>query len=245
MFQGELVSVIMPLYNSERYVAKAIKSVLSQTHTNLELIVIDDGSTDLSREIVSEFLDPRLTIIALAHNGGVAAARNRGIDVAKGRFLAFCDSDDFWFSEKLAVQIKLLKDTGAPLSHSDARLVDEYGTPVGNRRFPIFVTYEMERYRNFICNSSAVVDRTRCDPLKQETIYHEDYLMWLSVLKFAGNSVSPKIALLDYTINPSGLSADKMKSLRGGLAVQRLHGIGFFERCWGVLRNIVSRLLYR
>ena len=235
----------MPLYNSERYVAKAIRSVLSQTHTNLELIVIDDGSTDLSREIVSEFLDPRLRLITLAHNGGVAAARNRGIDVAKGRFLAFCDSDDFWFPNKLTVQVKLLKDTGAPLSHSDARLVDEYGTPVGNSRFPSFVTYEMERYRNFICNSSAVVDRTRCDPLKQETIYHEDYLMWLSVLKFAGNSVSPKIALLDYTINPSGLSADKMKSLVGGLAVQKIHGIGFFERCWGVLRNIVSRLLYR
>ncbi len=97
------VSVILPVYNGERYLAEAIESVLSQSYQSFELIVIDDGSTDRSREIAQSF--PLIKYVFQA-NRGVAAARNRGIEISRGEFLTFLDADDLWLPEKLALQME-------------------------------------------------------------------------------------------------------------------------------------------
>lgn len=98
-----LVSVIIPVYNSEKYIAEAIESVLSQTYPSFELIIVDDGSTDRSSEICLSY--PRVRY-EYQENRGVAAARNRGIELAQGDFLAFLDADDFWLPEKLSLQVE-------------------------------------------------------------------------------------------------------------------------------------------
>ncbi len=122
------VSVILPNYNRERYIGEAIESVLNQTYRNLELIVLDDGSTDNSLEVVSSYKDNRLKLIRLHHIGFPGIVRNRGIEVSKGEFIGFIDSDDVWDKEKLEVQVNLLEsDPEVGLVHTDYRTINEKG----------------------------------------------------------------------------------------------------------------------
>ena len=97
------VSVITPMYNCEKFISETIESVLNQTYTNWEMIIIDDCSTDKSKQIVKQYIerDKRIRLIALNENSGAAVARNKGIEVSSGRFIAFLDGDDLWESNKL------------------------------------------------------------------------------------------------------------------------------------------------
>ncbi len=104
------VSVVIPLYNREKYIARAIDSVLAQTYNDFELIVIDDGSTDNGSEVVKQYDDQRIKIVS-QQNAGVSSARNAGIDLAKGKWIAFLDSDDQWLPEKLQCQVDFLNET--------------------------------------------------------------------------------------------------------------------------------------
>src|SRR5687768_3824605 len=104
MASKPVVSVIIPTYNCEAYIAETVDSVLGQTFGNLEIIVIDDGSTDRTREIVASY-GPLVRLITQA-NSGVCAARNRGIREAAGRYLCLMDHDDYWFADKLALQVQ-------------------------------------------------------------------------------------------------------------------------------------------
>ena len=104
-----LVSVIIPVYNSEKYVKEAIDSVLKQTYQNFEIIVVDDCSTDNSCQIIKKIDDQRIRLIKLDKNSGVAVARNIAIENAKGQYIAFLDSDDIWLEDKLLQQIKQMR----------------------------------------------------------------------------------------------------------------------------------------
>jgi len=105
------VSVIIPTYNRAHLIGRSIKSVLSQSYQDFEIIIVDDGSTDNTEEVVSSFNDERIRYIRHGENKGEAAARNMGIRVARGKYIASQDSDDEWLPEKLAKQIELLKNT--------------------------------------------------------------------------------------------------------------------------------------
>ena len=96
-----LVSVIMPTYNHAKFIGKAIGSVLNQTHKNLELIIIDNYSVDNTEEIVKSFNDHRIKYIKFMNNGVIAASRNNGLKIAKGEWVCFLDSDDWWYPKKL------------------------------------------------------------------------------------------------------------------------------------------------
>jgi len=107
--RSPLISVIVPVYNRERYVAEAIDSILAQDYRPLEIIVVDDGSTDRTPEIVQSYGDK--LIYLCQENQGVSAARNSGVDYAHGEFLAFLDSDDTWVANKLSMQMSILEDS--------------------------------------------------------------------------------------------------------------------------------------
>lgn len=118
------VSVVIPTYNRAKYVTETIDSVLSQSYTDYEIIVVDDGSTDNTREALAPYMD-RIRYIH-QQNSGVSAARNRGIKAARGKWIAFLDSDDIWLPEKLAVQIKdISKYPGVCLHTTNAGLYRE------------------------------------------------------------------------------------------------------------------------
>ena len=123
------VSIIMPAYNCELYIEAAIRSVINQTHTNWELFVIDDGSKDLTCDIVNKLVikDDRIKLIKNTHNMGVAKTRNRGLDMCNGDYIAFLDSDDAWHTEKLEKQIKKLLDENGDMSYNSYDIVDGAG----------------------------------------------------------------------------------------------------------------------
>lgn len=108
-----LVSVILPTYNRAQTLARAMRSVLGQTYGNLELIVVDDGSTDNTPELIKQFDDPRIRYVPFEKNRGASAARNEGLRLARGEFIAFQDSDDEWMMDKLAVQIATARELKA------------------------------------------------------------------------------------------------------------------------------------
>jgi glycosyltransferase involved in cell wall biosynthesis len=107
-----LVSVVLPTFNREQTLARAVASVLNQSYRDLELIVVDDGSTDRTAEVMAGFDDPRLRYLRLEKNGGASRARNAGLRAAKGEFIAFQDSDDEWLVDKLARQLELARSAG-------------------------------------------------------------------------------------------------------------------------------------
>jgi len=130
--QNELISVIIPSYNSGKFLGEAIESVVNQTYKNIEIIVINDGSTDNTEEIVKKWQkkDRRIRYLKHKENRGLSVARNDGIRISKGDFISLLDADDFWMKDKLEKQMKKIKE-GADIIYSDAILLDEAGKELG------------------------------------------------------------------------------------------------------------------
>lgn len=121
MIREEKISVILPTYNRAYILTRAIESVLSQSHKNLELIVVDDGSTDGTSSVVDEIQDERIRYVKAEKNQGAAAARNVGLQYATGNYVAFQDSDDYWRPDKLRLQMKELKEMDAGFCYHKIR----------------------------------------------------------------------------------------------------------------------------
>lgn len=119
-----LVSVIIPTYNREKLILRSVKSVLEQTYSDIELIVVDDCSTDKTKVVLEKVSDPRFRYIQMEKNGGACAARNKGIEEAKGDFIAFQDSDDEWEREKIEKQLLRLKESDADFCFCKMRVID-------------------------------------------------------------------------------------------------------------------------
>lgn len=129
---NDLVSVIMPSYNTADYISESIKSVQAQTYTNWELIIVDDCSTDNTDEVVGAFLgDQRIRYLKNKKNSGAAVSRNRALREAKGRWIAFLDSDDLWAPEKLEKQIEFMEKNGYSFSYTNYEEIDMTGQKTG------------------------------------------------------------------------------------------------------------------
>ena len=152
------VSVVMPAYNCEKYIAKAIDSVLEQK-VNLELIIINDCSKDNVDDVVNKYIDdPRVKYIHNKENLGVARSRNKGVYMAEGRYIAFLDSDDWWTSDKLEKQLKLMDETDAVMSSTARELMTASGESTGRIiEVPKKVGYKKLLYGNIINCSSVMI----------------------------------------------------------------------------------------
>ena len=139
-----LVSVVMPAHNSQSSLSESVQSVLAQTYRDWELIIVDDASRDgtlvLARQLASN--DPRIRVLPLEQNVGVAEARNRGIGAALGQYLAFLDSDDLWLPNKLQVQIDFMRSSSAPFSFAQYRRIGRDGSLSNPVKVPRSVDYE-------------------------------------------------------------------------------------------------------
>ena len=129
-FQDGLVSIIMPSWNTSRFIGKSIESVLNQTYSNWELIIVDDCSTDDTDSVVAAYSDDRIKYIKNERNSGAAITRNRAIREANGEWIAFLDSDDLWEPEKLEKQINFMKDNGYVFSYHEYVKIDEDDNPL-------------------------------------------------------------------------------------------------------------------
>lgn len=184
MIMSGLVSIVMPSYNAEKYIAGSIQSVLAQTYRNWELLVVDDCSTDHTAAIVAEYHDPRIRYIRNEQNSGAAVSRNRALREAKGRWIAFLDSDDIWHPEKLERQLSFMLQHGYAFTFTDYR-VQQNG-----------------EWRPYICTGPMVVDKRKmydyCYFFTSTVMYDQrvvgliqiadlkknnDYAMWLRAVE--------------------------------------------------------------
>lgn len=127
----ELVSIIMPTYNCGRFIAESIRSVLSQTYSNWKLIIVDDCSTDDTEKIVRSFDDPRIYYLRNKQNSGAALTRNKALRTARGRYIAFLDSDDLWHPDKLERQIAFMEKNNYAFTYHEYTEIDEASKPLG------------------------------------------------------------------------------------------------------------------
>ncbi len=173
------VSVVMPVYNVERFINDAIASVLSQSYTDFELIIVNDCSTDNSLSLCEKHIDPRIRIVNHKHNRGLAAARNTGINNAKGEYIAFIDSDDIWHNDKLKYHVEHLDtkpEVGLSFSRSEFMEVD--GRKTGYYQMPKLrhICASDILCRNPVGNGSAPVIRKRVfEQISYQDNYHGDY----------------------------------------------------------------------
>lgn len=125
-----LVSIIMPSWNTEKFIAETIQSVLDQTYTNWELLIVDDCSSDRTDEVVASFKDDRIKYFHNERNSGAALTRNKAMWEARGEWIAFLDSDDLWMPEKLEHQLKFMNENGYKLSFTEYEKIDEESNPL-------------------------------------------------------------------------------------------------------------------
>lgn len=227
-----LISVIIPAYQAEKYIADAVRSALGQkgiAAEEIEVIVINDCSPDDTDAAMRPFADhPAVRYIKNDHNLGVADTRNRGLDMAQGRYVAFLDADDWWEPDKLSAQLLLLEETGAPLCCSARTLHEEDKTPTGRTiGVPERITYEELLHTNTIpCGSVVMPTRIAREFRMCHAELHEDYILWLRVLKKYGAAVGINKPYLHCRLSGGGKSRNKFKSAAMQYGVYRYMGIG-------------------
>ena len=229
-----LVSVIMPCYNMEKYVADSIASVVRQTYPPWELLIVDDASTDGTVEIAKNLCnnDDRIHFEVKAKHSGIADTRNLCIQMAKGRFLAFLDADDIWHPEKLETQVRFMLENHVGFTYSTYDWIDEEGNTL-NKSINTIGHLDYETYlRNTIIGcSTVVVDKTIVGEVVVPRFRtSEDTATWLDILKQGHLAYAIDQPLVSYRIRRRSASSNKLKAAADLWKVYRRHEkIPFFK----------------
>ncbi|WP_043316530.1 glycosyltransferase family 2 protein [Microbulbifer sp. HZ11] len=235
------VSVIMPAFNLAGFLASSMESVLNQSHRALELIVIDDCSTDQTREIANIFAarDSRVRVLHSSENLGGAGARNMGLQAARFPYVAFIDGDDLWDPEKLARQIKVVKEQDAQLVYTAIQKVDSFGNQFGAvQSVEHHVDYSTLLANPLIGCSSVLLDYNALGRPKMPDIRkRQDFAFWLKLLREGAVAKGIDEPLTYYRVRPGSLSSNKLSAALYTWRVYR-----DFERLplWRAIPNFIS-----
>ncbi len=236
-----LISVIMAAYNAEKTIELAIRSVLNQTYTNFELLVIDDGSTDNTVSVVQRLADydSRVILIRNEKNSGVSYTRRYGLKMARGTWIAILDSDDAWKPEKLEKQVLLQQLTHAELLYTGSTFMDEDGKAIHwQLHVPQKIEYKKLLKQNLISNSSSLVKKTLYEQnYVMGNKMHEDYAIWLNILKSGQVAYGVDEPLLIYRIAKTSKSGNKIDSAKMNWRTYRACGLNilsaaYYEACY-------------
>lgn len=228
------VSVIMPVFNTERFIAASIESVLAQTFADFELILVDDGSTDRSREIIQSYRDPRVRAFRNPQNLGAAGAKNHALQHAQSEVLAFLDSDDLADQTRLARQISFLgRNPDIHILATQIEVIDENGTVIERPCRVSRVSAEIPAtllFENCIAQSSVMVRKSilPTSPFRAEFEPAEDYDLWARLVTKA-RFAQMNETLVKYRIQASGVSvrrADQMKQSVRAVRAEQLRRLG-------------------
>lgn len=212
----DLVSIITPTYNCAKFIGATIESVLNQTYQNFEMIIVDDASKDNTEEVVKSFKDKRIKYIRLSKNSGPAVARNRAMEEAKGKYMAFLDSDDLWKREKLEKQINFIKKNKYKIICSDYEQIDEEG----NRLNKIIPCKKKVNYNGILLscpvgNSTVFYDVSKLGKFKVPNIRkRNDDALWLQILKKEEYMYGQKEVLMEYRIRQNSVSSNKLSLIK-------------------------------
>lgn len=227
------VTVITPVYNSEEFLKETIESVMNQTYENLEYILIDDCSTDRSATLIRKYQekDSRIQYIKLKKNSGAAVARNTGLENAKGRYIAFIDSDDVWYPEKLKKQIKFMQENNVAFTYTKYERLSEKGEVTGAPSFPQKLNYSGLLKNTAIACSTVIIDRKIIGDFRMPLVRKgQDTATWLKILRNHEYAFLIDEVLNQYRSREGSLSDNKISALK---------------RTWNTYRNIEKLPLYK
>lgn len=239
------ISIIMPVYNAQRFLKQAIDSVLNQSYSEFELILVDDCSTDNSFEILCEYeqKDSRVRVFKNEKNRGVSFTRNFGVSKAKGDYIALIDSDDMWTFDKLQKQLELLeKYPDTDLCYTGSGFVD---TNSYKSDFvfsvPTQVDFKKLLKQNVVSCSSVLLKKEWLlkYPMAHDDM-HEDFAVWLSILKDGGKARGVNEPLLVYRVDRNSKSGNKFKSMAMTYRVYKFMGLNVFKRVYYMAFYIIS-----
>ncbi|MDA1476574.1 teichuronic acid biosynthesis protein TuaG [Bacillus changyiensis] len=211
-----LISVITPAYNAENFIEKTIESLLNQTFLDWEMIIANDHSTDRTRDIIQSYeqKDNRIRLIDLKENGGAAVARNAALKQAKGRYLAFLDSDDVWKKEKLEKQLAFMRDHQYAFTFTAYELISQNGEPLQKTiQAPESLTYDDVLKNTIIGCLTVMIDTEQTGPIEMPNIRtRQDLATWLSILKRGFKAYGLNKPLAEYRIVNNSISRNKWKA---------------------------------
>ena len=242
-----LVSIVMPNYNSEKYLKETIESVLAQTYTNWELLFVDDCSTDNSLEIVRSYQDSRIKILQNDKNSGAAVSRNYALREAKGRWIAFLDSDDLWMPEKLEKQIVFMETNGYAFTFTDYDVIDENSVTISHfkPRLDICMYKDILKHNHIGC-LTVIYDSEKMGKVLMPTnaIKREDLACWLSILKNGERAYCLHECLARYKVHSNSVSSNKLKMLKYQWKVYRkVENLSIIKSCYYMLHWAINGVL--
>lgn len=215
----DLISIIIPVYNAERFLKDTIKTVEEQTYTNWELIFVNDCSKDKSAKIIEEKIkeNDKIKLINLEQNSGAAIARNTGIDAARGQYITFLDADDLWNKEKLEKQIKFMKENNCAFSFTGYEFADENG--IGNGKVvnvPKTINYKQALKNTTISTITVMFDINILEKelIKMPNVKSEDTATWWKILKSGYIAYGLNESLSYYRRTEGTLSSNKIEAIK-------------------------------
>jgi len=229
-----VVSVLMPVFNAEKYVEEAINSILNQTLKDFELIVLNDASTDASKNVVLSIQDSRIRYIENETNQGLAYSRNRLLGEAKGKYIAWLDADDIAYPTRLEEECSFLEDhPGHAMVAGWARLVDADGSPTGTfikSYIPNRYLSELLLFVNYFVQSSVMLRRDFLPDVYYRPEYPptEDYELWVRIAAKHPVAILPKV-MVDYRIHTTNTSSTQQQKSENGVRLNhktQLEGLG-------------------
>ncbi|TPG44663.1 glycosyltransferase family 2 protein [Flavobacterium pectinovorum] len=247
---SELVSIIIPTYNTEKFIGLTLQSVQNQSYQNWEMILVDDASTDKTVKIINDFAekDNRIKLFQLAKNSGNGVARNVALEKATGKYIAYLDADDLWFPMKLEKQIQFLKDNKLPFTFSFYDSIDEEGNSLNRRvEAPLNLTYDQLFFCNYVGNLTAIYDADYFGKIVIEaTQKRQDWRLWLTILKQIQVTKPVPEPLAFYRIRKNSISSSKFKLIKHNFGVYRdFHGFNFVFSILLMIRFLFTQLVIK
>jgi teichuronic acid biosynthesis glycosyltransferase TuaG len=245
---SNLVSIITPSYNSSRFIEECIDSVLSQTHDNWELLIVDDCSSDNSCELIEKYNDKRIALIELEKNVGAAEARNIAIRKAKGKYIAFLDADDIWMPTKLEKQIGFMLEKNIAFSFTSYESISEDG----QQRYSIIKAYKKMTYYSYLKNTiigclTVIIDREKTGDFQMPNIRSShDMALWLLLMKRGFDAFGLEENLGSYRVVSTSNTSNKLKAAFDVWEVYRkVERLGIFYSIWCFINYVFNAIKKR
>lgn len=244
--ENELISIIMPAHNAEKTLPLAVNSVLAQTYQNYELIIINDCSHDRTLALAEQYAhtDSRISVLSNAENIGVSQTRHKGVESARGEWLAFLDSDDAWTSDKLEKQMILQRQKNAKFIFTGSAFMDDQDAPINwIMHVPEKIGYRRLLKQNLVSNSSVLIQKS-CY-LEHEFIgngLHEDFVCWLRLLRSGEAAYGIDEPLLIYRLSSSSKSGNKLKAAKMNWNAYRAAGLNVLEASYYMVWYVANGL---
>ncbi len=246
MAKEHLVSIIIPVYNAENFIKQTLDSVINQTYKNLEIICVNDCSTDKSLEILNEYAkkDSRIKVLSNEVNSKVSKTRNHGVLHASAEWIALLDSDDYWEKDFIEKAVALKNKMNAEIVSTSYKFVTHEGEAIEK----IYVVPEKYTYKDMLkqnrisCSAVLIKKQLLIDNPFYADAVHEDYLCWLTIMKKVGVGYGVQDPVSVYRLTKNSKSRNKIKAIKMSYKTYKMHGLNFFKRCYYTFCNAINGL---